>query len=88
MISANTAEIRDRLVEILRDDMFVVKDVIEDDDELITDLGLDSANVAIGLVAIEQRLRVVLTHQDVVECPTFGALVEITATKSKAARMA
>jgi acyl carrier protein len=77
--TADTMTVRAELIEILRREMFVTKEPIEDHDELIGDLGLDSANIAIGLVAIEQQLHVVLTHRDIVDCDTFGALVRIVA---------
>lgn len=79
MTIADSAAVRDELVGILRNEMFVTKDPIEDRDELIADLGLDSANIAIGLVVIEQQIGVVLTHSEVAECFTFGALVALTA---------
>ncbi|MBV9090617.1 MAG: acyl carrier protein [Mycobacteriaceae bacterium] len=77
MTSANTVDVRAQLVAILRRELFVTKDPVEDDDELTGDLGLDSANIAIGLVAMEEQLHAVLTHQDIVECATFGELVRL-----------
>jgi acyl carrier protein len=68
-------DVRAALEEIFHRDMFVDKAPIGDDDELIADLALDSANIAIGLVVIEERFRAVLSHQDVIECETFGDLV-------------
>ena len=79
MTTLDTTTLRAELIEILRREMYVTKESIEDEDELISDLGLDSANIAIGQVAIEQQLRVTLTHQNIIDCSTFGALVTIVA---------
>lgn len=68
-------------MEILRSEMYVTKDPIADSDELIADLGLDSANIAIGLVAIEDKMRIVLSHRDIVDCVTFGALLDVIANR-------
>lgn len=77
MTSANDrAGVRAVLVDIFHREMFVDKDPINDDDELIADLALDSANIAIGLVVIEQQFHAVISHQDIIECETFGDLVQ------------
>ncbi|MGC2654987.1 MAG: phosphopantetheine-binding protein [Mycobacterium sp.] len=67
--------IRQKLRAIFKDDLFVVKEPILDEDELITDLGLDSANFAVGLVVMQETLRVTFSHEDILNCRTFGDLI-------------
>lgn len=68
-------DIRQKLAAIFKNDLFVVNEPILDDDELIADLGLDSANFAVALVVIQEQLRAAFTHEDIITCRTFGDLV-------------
>jgi len=70
-------QIRAELVNIFRQDLFVADRDIHDSDELITDLGLDSSNFAVGLVVIEERFGVVLSQRSLIECTTFADIVEL-----------
>ena len=62
------------LSEILRDDMNVDVRRVTPDSRLIDDVGLDSVAFAVGMVAIEDRLGVALTEEDLLSCDTVGDL--------------
>jgi len=62
------------LSEILRDDMNVDIRRITSDSRLIDDVGLDSVAFAVGMVAIEDRLGVALSEEDLLSCDTVGDL--------------
>ena len=70
-------QIRAELVNIFQQDLFVADRDIHDGDELITDLGLDSSNFAVGLVVIEERFGVVVSQRSLIECTTFGDVVDL-----------
>ena len=70
-------QIRAELVNIFQQDLFVADPDIHDGDELIADLGLDSSNFAVGLVVIEERFGVVLSQRSLIECTTFGDVVDL-----------
>ena len=72
--------VRQELVTIFRTDLFVSKDPIDDGDELIADLRLDSSNFAVALVVIEERLKAPLPVHDIISCRTFGDLVDLVQT--------
>ncbi|PRC46820.1 acyl carrier protein, partial [Mycobacterium sp. ITM-2017-0098] len=58
------------LEEILRDDLNVDTGRITRDSRLIDDVGLDSVAFAVGMVAIEDKLGVALTEEDLLTCDT------------------
>jgi acyl carrier protein len=62
------------LEEILRDDLNVDTSRITRDSRLIDDVGLDSVAFAVGMVAIEDKLGVALTEEDLLTCDTVGDL--------------
>lgn len=62
------------LTEILRDDLNVDINRVTRDSRLIDDVGLDSVAFAVGMVAIEDRLGVALTEEDLLTCDTVGDL--------------
>jgi acyl carrier protein len=62
------------LQSILRDDLQVDMSRVTADSRLIDDLGLDSVAFAVGMVAIEEHLGVVLTEEDLLTCDTVGEL--------------
>ena len=70
-------QIHAELVNIFQQDLFVADRDIHDDDELITDLGLDSSNFAVALVVIEERFGVVVRQRSLIECTTFGDVVDL-----------
>lgn len=62
------------LEEILRDDLNVDTSRVTRDSRLIDDVGLDSVAFAVGMVAIEDKLGVALTEEDLLTCDTVGDL--------------
>jgi len=62
------------LQSILRDDLQVDISRITAESHLIDDLGLDSVAFAVGMVAIEEHLGVVLTEEELLTCNTVGEL--------------
>ena len=64
------------LEEILRDDLNINIDAsrIDRDSRLIDDVGLDSVAFAVGTVAIEDKLGVALSEQELLSCETVGDL--------------
>lgn len=62
------------LEEILREDLNVDTSRLTRDSRLIDDAGLDSVAFAVGMVAIEDKLNVALTEEDLLTCNTVGDL--------------
>lgn len=62
------------LQEILRDDLRVNVREVTRESRLIDDVGLDSVAFAVGMVAIEDKLGVVLSDEDLLSCDTVGDL--------------
>lgn len=62
------------LEEILREDLNVDTSRLNRDSRLIDDAGLDSVAFAVGMVAIEDKLNVALTEEDLLTCNTVGDL--------------
>ncbi|WP_422748722.1 acyl carrier protein [Mycobacterium sp. WMMD1722] len=74
------------LTEILRDDLNVDIGRVTRDSRLIDDVGLDSVAFAVGMVAIEDRLGVALSEEDLLSCDTVADLDEAIAAKLPAAQ--
>jgi acyl carrier protein len=62
------------LEEILRDDLNVDVSRVTRDSRLIDDVGLDSVAFAVGMVAIEDKIGVALSEEDLLSCDTVGDL--------------
>jgi acyl carrier protein len=62
------------LSEILREDLNVDISRITRDSRLIDDVGLDSVAFAVGMVAIEDKIGVALSEEDLLTCDTVGDL--------------
>lgn len=73
------------LSEILRDDMNVDVGRVTRASRLIDDVGLDSVAFAVGMVAIEDKLGVALTEEDLLSCDTVGELEDAILAKVPAA---
>lgn len=69
------------LEEILRDDLNVDVSRVTHDSRLIDDVGLDSVAFAVGMVAIEDRLGVALSEEDLLTCDTVGDLENAIAAR-------
>ncbi len=74
MSSSPTDAVGVALREILRDDLNVDLNRVTPESRLVDDVGLDSVAFAIGMVAIEDRLGVALTEEDLLTCDTVRDL--------------
>ena len=74
------------LTEILRDDMNVDVTRISRESRLIDDVGLDSVAFAVGMVAIEDKLGVALSEEDLLSSETVGDLEATILAKIPAAQ--
>ncbi|MET4430344.1 MULTISPECIES: acyl carrier protein [unclassified Mycolicibacterium] len=74
------------LTEILRDDMNVDVSRITRESHLIDDVGLDSVAFAVGMVAIEDKLGVALSEEDLLSSETVGDLEAAILAKIPAAQ--
>ncbi|WP_408066486.1 acyl carrier protein [[Mycobacterium] crassicus] len=72
------------LREILRDDLNVDLSRVTPESRLVDDVGLDSVAFAIGMVAIEDRLGVALSEEDLLTCDTVGDLESAIRAKAPA----
>lgn len=84
MNPSNPEAVSVALAEILRDDMNVDVRRVTRDSRLIDDVGLDSVAFAVGMVAIEDRLGVALSEEDLLSCDTVGDLEAAILAKSAA----
>ena len=78
--------VSDALVEILRDDLNVDISRVTRDSRLVDDVGLDSVAFAVGMVAIEDKLGVVISEQELLTCDTVGDLEKVIQEKVARAR--
>jgi acyl carrier protein len=69
------------LQSILRDDLSVDMTRVTPESRLVDDVGLDSVAFAVGMVAIEERLGVVLSEEELLTCDTVGDLEAAIAAK-------
>ena len=74
------------LEEILRDDLKVDISRVTRESRLIDDVGLDSVAFAIGMVAIEDKIGVTLSEEDLLTCDTVGDLEDAILAKAPAGR--
>jgi acyl carrier protein len=74
------------LAEIFRDDMNVDIRRITRESRLIDDVGLDSVAFAVGMVAIEDKLGVALSEEDLLSSETVGDLEAAILAKMPAAQ--
>lgn len=84
MQSSDTESVSTALIEILRDDLNVDVRRVSRDSRLIDDVGLDSVAFAVGMVAIEDRLGVALSEEDLLSCDTVGDLEAAILAKTPA----
>jgi acyl carrier protein len=73
--------VSDALEEILRDDLAVDISRVTRDSRLVDDVGLDSVAFAVGMVAIEDKLGVVISEQELLTCDTVGDLERVIRAK-------
>lgn len=66
---------------ILSDDLDLPIEKVDGSSRLVDDLGLDSVAVAIGVVAIEERLGVALSEREIYESASVADLEQVIRTK-------
>jgi acyl carrier protein len=69
------------LTEILRDDLSIDVSRVTPESRLVDDVGLDSVAFAVGMVAIEDKLGVVVNEQELLGCDTVGDLENVIRAK-------
>jgi acyl carrier protein len=69
------------LTEILRDDLNVDISRVTPQSRLVDDVGLDSVAFAVGMVAIEDKLGVAVSEQELLGCDTVGDLEGVIRAK-------
>jgi acyl carrier protein len=69
------------LNEILRDDLNVDISRVTRQSRLVDDVGLDSVAFAVGMVAIEDKLGVAVSEQELLGCDTVGDLEGVIRAK-------
>ena len=74
------------LTEILRDDLNVDISRVNRESRLVDDVGLDSVAFAVGMVAIEDKLGVAVSEQELLGCDTVGDLEKVIRAKVPVAR--
>ncbi len=74
------------LTEILRDDLNIDVNRVTPQSRLIDDVGLDSVAFAVGMVAIEDKLGVVINEQELLGCDTVGDLETVIRAKAPVGR--
>lgn len=86
MNPSTSDEVGSALREILKDDLNVDLSRVSGESRLVDDVGLDSVAFAIGMVAIEDKLGVALSEEDLLNCDTVGDLETAIRAKVPAAR--
>jgi acyl carrier protein len=86
MQPTSPAAVTAALSEILRDDMNVDIRRVTRDSRLVDDVGMDSVAFAVGMVAIEDKLGVALSEEDLLSCDTVGDLESAILAKVPAAQ--
>jgi acyl carrier protein len=86
MQTPTPAAVSAALEEILRDDLNIDTSRLTRESRLIDDAGLDSVAFAVGMVAIEDKLGVALTEEDLLTCDTVGDLEAAIVAKVPAAQ--
>ncbi|WP_108925153.1 acyl carrier protein [Mycobacterium montefiorense] len=82
--SSRPPSVNETLIVILREDLDLRVESVTATTRLIDDLGMDSVAFAAGLVAIEDRLGVQLTEEDILTCNTVADLQVAINTKASA----
>jgi acyl carrier protein len=74
------------LTEILRDDLNIDVSRVTRESRLVDDVGLDSVAFAVGMVAIEDKLGVAVSEQELLGCDTVGDLENVIRAKAPVGR--
>lgn len=81
-MASSSSAVTSALQSILRDDLNVDMTRVTPDARLVDDVGLDSVAFAVGMVAIEERLGVALSEEELLTCNTVGDLDAAIAAKT------
>ncbi|MEM6109772.1 acyl carrier protein [Mycobacterium sp. 050272] len=81
-MASSSPAVTTALQSILRDDLNVDMARVTPDARLVDDVGLDSVAFAVGMVAIEERLGVALSEEELLTCNTVGDLDAAIAAKT------
>ncbi|GBG39748.1 acyl carrier protein MbtL [Mycobacterium montefiorense] len=81
-MASPTSAVTTALQSILRDELNVDMTRVTPEARLIDDVGLDSVAFAVGMVAIEERLGVALSEEELLTCDTVGDLDAAIAAKT------
>jgi acyl carrier protein len=82
-MASSSSAVTTALQNILRDDLNVDMTRVTPEARLIDDVGLDSVAFAVGMVAIEERLGVALSEEELLTCDTVGDLDAVIAAKTR-----
>ncbi|GED96377.1 acyl carrier protein [Gordonia crocea] len=74
-------QVETTLKEILTEDLDIAENEVSGTSRLVEDLGLDSVALAIGVVAIEERLGVKLTEREMLETKSVDDLVALVRSR-------
>ncbi|HXO82097.1 MAG TPA: acyl carrier protein [Mycobacterium sp.] len=69
------------LIEILSEDLNIDVSRVTRESRLVDDVGLDSVAFAVGMVAIEDKLGVAVSEQELLGCDTVGDLENVIRAK-------
>ena len=78
---ASSDSVSAALIEILRDDLNIDVSRVTRESRLVDDVGLDSVAFAVGMVAIEDKLGVAVSEQELLGCDTVGDLENVVRAK-------
>ena len=84
MEMSQSEAVNPELLAILRDDLNIDVSRVSRDSRLIDDVGMDSVAFAVGMVAIEDKLGVALSEEDLLTCNTVGDLEAAILAKAPA----
>lgn len=79
----SSSTVTPELLSILREDLNVDPSRVTPDARLVDDVGLDSVAFAVAMVAIEERLGVSLSEEELLNCDTVGDLQAAIAAKPR-----
>lgn len=82
-MTSSSPTVSPELLSILRDELNIDVARLTPDARLVDDVGLDSVAFAVGMVAIEERLGVSLSEEELLNCDTVGDLQAAIAAKPR-----
>ncbi|MCI4370360.1 MAG: acyl carrier protein [Thermoplasmata archaeon] len=83
---ATRAELSSAIAEIISGEFNVEADMLVDETTLVGDLGMDSLDVTIAAMGIEDALGVVVSDEALDELKTFGQVVDLVLARLREAK--